>query len=1260
VPISSPTTQETVIATPRMPGFEIRIPPGTVVRDREGHVVRRLSITPIPNDRTPFPMPEGVSFPMYFTVQPGGAHLETDPRQASPGARVIYPNPDGHAPGAEADFWNYEPEGGVRWYRYGKGRVSERGTEFEVADGMRLYKFTMFTLTGPNLLRAVAAWWANLWAWAFGGDPVDLSTGLFVLNKTDLAMADVLPVALTRTYRPGDSVSRAFGIGASHNYDWFLYSENGFLTISLVLAGGERVRYQRTSGGTGYVGAVLEHTEAPSPFYKSVLQYTGAHPGTWTITLRDGTVYAFTFNGDLKSITDRFGNAITLSREMIVVPGHPFPQPWGKIQRITSPGGQWIDVTYDSAGRIVQATDHGGRAVGYSYDATGRLVRVVDAAGGVTEYTYDGSHRLLTIKDARGIVFLTNTYDGNGRVQTQTQADSTTYQFAYTLDGAGKVTQTDMTNPRGYVRRVTFDAAGYPLTDTQAQGQSPAQTVTYTRQSGTNFILTATDQLSRQTTFTYDTAGNVASVTRLDGTADEVTTSLTHETPGAGTFNRLTSLTTPIATTSLAYNDTARTITITDPLSHATVITHNPKGQVASIANALSHTTSFGYDSQNNLSSVTDPLSQQTTRAYDAYGRLVKQTDPKGRVTVFSYDALNQLRTIADAKQGTTRFTYDANGNLLTVTDARGNTTSYTYNSMDRLATRTDPLTRQESYGYDNNGNLTSVTDRKSQTTSLTYDPLDRLTGRTYHDSSTIAYTWDAGNRLTQVVDSIAGTITADHDDLDRLLSEATPNGTVEYTYDALGRRLTMDVPGQGTISYDWDDADRLLTIAQGSNMVEFEYDNANRRTKLTYPSGTLTEYAYDNASRLTGLTYKHGTTTLGALTYSYDAASQRVQVGGAWARTGLPTALSSATYNAANHQTAFGSQTLTYDLNGNLTGDGTNTYTWNARNQLSALSGPVAGSFVYDAFGRRQRKTLDSVLTDFVYDGLNPVREAVGSNTVDLLTGLGIDEYFVRTDASATRDLLTDALGSTVSLADSSGTVQTEYSYEPFGATSTSGSSSGNELRYTGREADGTGVYYYRARYYHPGLQRFISEDPIGFLGGDANLYSYVGNTPTGDTDPRGLAPAGQGPGASLPDSLAGRKDAKTNAKTGALTPSRALASPVVLSAVPTPVVLPILALIGAAGAAVLESMRQAGVFDFDFSFAKGDEPFWDALKPHRGGIRTNGESGKQRRYYSRDRQHGDLEVWDREGGHLGSADPKTGQPTKPAVPGRTNENVK
>lgn len=100
------------------------------------------------------------------------------------------------------------------------------------------------------------------------------------------------------------------------------------------------------------------------------------------------------------------------------------------------------------------------------------------------------------------------------------------------------------------------------------------------------------------------------------------------------------------------------------------------------------------------------------------------------------------------------------------------------------------------------------------------------------------------------------------------------------------------------------------------------------------------------------------------------------------------------------------------------------------------------------------------------------------------MVSGLGIDQQLSRTDSAGARYPLTDALGSVIALADSIGTLQTQYTYEPFGKTTVTGSSSANNYRYTGREDDGTGLYFYRARYYSPSLQRFISEDPIGFGG--------------------------------------------------------------------------------------------------------------------------------------------------------------------------------
>jgi len=341
---------------------------------------------------------------------------------------------------------------------------------------------------------------------------------------------------------------------------------------------------------------------------------------------------------------------------------------------------------------------------------------------------------------------------------------------------------------------------------------------------------------------------------------------------------------------------------------------------------------------------------------------------------------------------------------------------------------------------------------------------------------------------------------------LDRLTSQTTALGTVSYQYDVLGRRTQMTVPNQSPVAYAYDAASRLTSITPGTSIVQFSYDAANRRTTLTLPNGITTQYGYDAASHLSALTYQLGATTLGDLLYLYDAAGNRIQVGGAWARTGIPRVVASATYNANNQQLTFGSQGLTYDLNGNLTSDGTNTYNWDARNRLAAIAGPVSATFIYDAAGRRSRKTINGVTTDFVYDILNPVQEQSAQTVTNLLTGLRLDEYFSRDDTISAAFFLSDALGSTVALADGSNSISTTYIYQPFGTTTTTGASTPNPYDFTARETDLTGLKYYRARYYHPTLQRFTSEDPLDFGGGDTSLYGYVLNNPLRFVDPWGL----------------------------------------------------------------------------------------------------------------------------------------------------------
>lgn len=207
------------------------------------------------------------------------------------------------------------------------------------------------------------------------------------------------------------------------------------------------------------------------------------------------------------------------------------------------------------------------------------------------------------------------------------------------------------------------------------------------------------------------------------------------------------------------------------------------------------------------------------------------------------------------------------------------------------------------------------------------------------------------------------------------------------------------------------------------------------------------------------------------------------------------------------NRLLTWGSLVFSYDLNGNLASDGLTSYSWNARNQLVGLNGGTSASFAYDGMGRRRSKTVSGATTKFLYDELNFVQEQSGGGTptANLLTGADVDETFTRADASGTSTLLIDALGSVLALADASGTVQTQYTYEPFGATTLAGATSTNTQQFTGRESDAAGLYFYRARYYTPSFARFGGEDPIGLLGGP-NLFAFVANNPIGFRDPLGL----------------------------------------------------------------------------------------------------------------------------------------------------------
>ena len=1109
--VPSPANAEVVVTTPKIPGLEVHIPPGTVLYDHDWDVTNEINITRIPQDRPPFPLPKGVVTPALFTIQPGGGYV-----RGSSGIRLVYPNftENSLRPGTRFKFWHYNPEY-EGWYVYGLGTVTEAGQQIVPDPGIGIREFTgaMVQAPGPEPPEGPPCPFCK------GADPVDLNTGLFQHTHVDLSLPDVIPLTLTRSYRTRDTFSRAFGIGASHSYDYFLVGDTlPYTFIDLILDDGTRVHYTRIDGGAGndFTVAVYEHTLTSTRFYKSRISWNGSG---WDLKFKDGMLYKFRDGfgatrpgqGGLIRIEDRNGNAQDVARDNN-----------GNVTKITSyPSGRWIELTNDTVNnRINQAKDNSGRTVLYTYYPTGELHFVTDPNGGVWEYGYDSLSLMNSVKNPRNIVVVTNDlFDAAGKVKHQTLSDGGIYTLDYVLDGNGKTIQTDVTDPRSFVRRVTFNADGFATGETRALGTVDEQAFIYERQTGTNLLLSMTDPLvinsqNRKTTYTYDSKGNVLTVTRM---AQDPLSALTTTFTYKPVFNQIETIKDPLNhVTTFGYDSKENLTTIQDPLGKITTITPNAAGQPISIEDPLHHTTQFTYIT-GDLATIADPLGNVTTRFTDAAGRLQAVTNPLGNVSLYTYDALN-LRTITDSLLGVTSFEYDLNNNLKKVTDARGKETLYNYKlNADRLDERKDPLLHSETYNqYDLNGNLTQFTDRKGQLTTYQYDSLNRRKKAIYNDSSTTDFIYDKGNRLHQIIDSNAGTITRDYDGFDRLKQEVTPQGTVNYTYDNAGRRTSMTIAGQPTVNYPvYDDANRLKQITQGTSTVSFDYDDAGRRTSLTLPNGILVQYGYDDASRVTSITYKLGTAVLGDLTYNYDKAGSRIGVGGTWARTGIPQAVTTTSYNDANrHNSAFGDKTLTYDDNGNLWKvqdvSGLTTYDWNARNQLAGISGPgLNASFAYDAIGRREQKTVNGASFKFLFDSDNVVQEKSETTVLaNIIAGFGIDEFLTRADVATgtTAHLLSDALGSIIALADSAGTVQTEYTYEPFGTAIASGIANSNPLRFTGREDDATNLYYYRARYYNPGLQRFISEDPLEFMGGDFNLYNYTGNNPVNSTDPFGL----------------------------------------------------------------------------------------------------------------------------------------------------------
>lgn len=955
------------------------------------------------------------------------------------------------------------------------------------------------------------------------GSPVYIATGHFIWSETDLTMAGRPGLSLTRTYNSNDPRAGIFGNGWSSDCDLHLTRTSvieadatgeSIKTEQLVLTAANGKRYIFPKNDNGGFDAPLGRSD-------SISESTDAD-GNAVVVLTSLGGYAHTFNdkSQLISRTEPNGSSINYGYN-----------DQGQLSLLSDNADRSIALVYDSQGLVSSVTDHTGRVWSYVYDSDGNLVQVIDPLGGITAYEYQAYtptgdaqtyYQLTNITDPTGVAISAISYQDD-KVTSYT-AGQNTFSYSYN-ESTRRVTKTDSlgarwifdysedqvvtqkTDPVGNVREYDYDADGNLVSYTDALGKVWSSTFDDQRR-----VLSHTSPLGHTSSYEYDSQ-------------------FKWPERAISALGRLTST---------VYNEQGNAIQVTNAANQVVKMGYNGNGDLVQLDDALGNRTNMTYNAYGLVATTTDALGRSTQFGYDTLGRVTQLTSGGGEVMTITYDDLDRVTSVIDPSGNTTAYGYDAAGRTLTHTDPASKVTQYEYDTNGRLSKRIYPDLREITYQYRADNLTSTITRPDNSQVTYSYNPAKLVTSVNVGGAVT-SYTYTARYELASTSNESA-TITFSYDDDGRLVNENFDGTTLVYTYNADNERTGFSYNGR-QLDYTRDSLGRVTEISTPEGMYGFSYDANGKRTATTLPNGSQVAYGYDAAEQLTDLT--HSGTYNASYGYQYNDSGVLTQVSGAedWQYVyDDDTQLLSATsdignfnysYDAAgnitsdqrvyddNHRLLQTSEwTLSYDQRGNVTEklhtNGTKVqYVWNGRSQLVRVDRFLPGStvadsvtsYTYGPMGRRLSKVVDGTETQYIYDGVDRVATLDSSGVVigNYTFGPSIDEPLGVAFSNGLENFYhADHMGSIVALTDDSQVVD-QYRYGPWGQNFSSNTSSENDIRYAGREYDTEDLYYSRARYYDPTLQRFLSEDPLGFDGGDHNLYRYVGNNPINFTDPTG-----------------------------------------------------------------------------------------------------------------------------------------------------------
>jgi RHS repeat-associated protein len=781
----------------------------------------------------------------------------------------------------------------------------------------------------------------------------------------------------------------------------------------------------------------------------------------------------------------------------------------------------------DVVGRNANGTTMSTRTSYQSFGVTGQFPESsTNALGQVTTRTFNATFgHIATETDPNGIQVRNNVYDSFGRMSTQTKFDGTyaTYDYngpvvginpravlltsiySYASNGSlirGDTIYTDQFGRSVNEYRYSLSGSGYwaAAKTYDAFGRLASEGAPFQASSGYQYTPTFA------TAYSYDLLGRVVQISRPQSQ----------------------SVSTP-QTTTIAYS--GRTQVVTDPQSKTTTKAMDVVGRMRRSQDHNGYYQGFGYDAFGSLKAVVDSSLTTLFTASYSYGAQAFQDssyDMDLGTRTYSRNSLGELTGWVDAKSQSFSQTFDALSRVTSRTEAEG-TTTFTFGTsagsynIGRLASVSMPG-YSESFGYDNKGRLSTQTVTTDQAYSIDYaynnqGLLDTLTYPTSTSSARIKVKYGYANGILQsATDWTSGSA-----------------GTVYWTANSKNPRghTTQETLGNGVVTNRAIDAvtgwpssiQSGVGGGAGLQNQSYLYDLVGNVTQRQENNLGLTEnFYYDNLYRL-DYSQLNGSTNLDL---SYDAMGNitaRSDIGGG----------SSWTYHSTKKHavTAAGSNSYSYDANGNMTSRAGSTIGWTSYNYPTSLASGSESTTIYYDPNRQYYKQVyvgssGTETTHYVGGLLEKV--ALPGGTTDWRHYVRAEGQVVAvvsrmsTGTNSVSYPLEDHQGSASILTSSSGTSLVKESFGAFGlprngATWSGAVPSGDKIAINGLSRRGytyhsmlgdMGLIHMNGRVQDAVTGRFMSPDPYvtdpGFTQ-NFNRYSYVYNNPLSNIDPSGFA---------------------------------------------------------------------------------------------------------------------------------------------------------